>query len=67
MPKALCIASMVFSVLVLILFLSDLLLGLAGMDTIAPFKFANLLIDIIFSLAAGGWAYLSWTTYKEQV
>ena len=67
MPKALCIASMVFSVLVLVLFLSDLMLGLAGMKSIAPFKSFYLWMDVVFALAAGGWAYLSWKTYREQV
>ena len=67
MPKALCIASMVFSVLVLVLFLSDLIFGLMGMTSVAPFKFFSLFMDVIFSVAAGGWAFLSWKTYREQV
>ena len=67
MPKALCIASMVFSILVLVLCLSDLILGLAGMDSIAPFKYFSMVADIIFVVVAGGWAYLSWVTYREQV
>ena len=67
MPKALCIASMVFSLLVLVLFLSDLILGLVGMSSLAPFKSFFLFMDLIFVVAAGGWAFLSWKTYREQV
>jgi len=67
MPKALCIASMVFSVLVLVLFLSDLVFGISGMISLAPFKSFSLFIDVVFTIAAGGWAFLSWKIYREQV
>ena len=48
MPKALCIIAMAISILVLILFVSDLLLGVAGLKAIAPFKGASIVIDLIF-------------------
>jgi hypothetical protein len=66
MPKALCIASMAISVLVLILFFSDLILGFTGMKSVAPFKSFSMLMDIVFILASAGWAALSWFTFREQ-
>lgn len=66
MPKALCIASMVFSILVFVLFLSDLTLGLLGMQALAPFKYFSMFSDIILMLTSAGWAYLSWVTYRNQ-
>ena len=67
MPKALCIAAMVISILVFILFLSDLLLGFASMDNLAPFKGANPVIDIVFVVCAAVLGYLSWSTFREQI
>ena len=61
MPKALCIAGMAISVILFILFAWDL----TGL--FAPFKRANMLMDIAFVLCSAGLAYLSWSTWKEQV
>ena len=70
MPKILCISAMVIAILVLVLFLSDLVLGLIGMD-FAPFKGAEgamrYVMDGVFAVGGGLLGYLSWTTFKEQV
>lgn len=70
MPKILCIAAMVISILVLVLFLSDLVLGLAGLE-FAPFKGASgsmrLVMDGIFAAGGGVLGFLSWKTFKEQI
>ena len=65
MPKALCLIGLVFSALVFLIFLLDMILGLIGSD-FAPLMRASLLWVIIFMVAAGSLAYVSWTTYKEQ-
>jgi len=67
MPKALCLASLVVGALVLILFLADLILSLTGMISLAPLRGASMLMDIAFSIFGAILAYLSWSTYKEQV
>lgn len=66
MPKALCLIGLVIASLVLLIFLLDLVLGLGGLTTMAPFRFASVLMDIIFMVAAGGLAYVAWLTYREQ-
>lgn len=65
MPKALCLIGLVFSILVALIFLADIVLGLAGSDS-APLRLTSLVMDILFVLAACGVAYVSWTTYREQ-
>ncbi|MBX3423845.1 MAG: hypothetical protein KF752_19995 [Pirellulaceae bacterium] len=65
MPKALCLIGLVFSSLVFLIFLLDIVLGLIGSD-LAPLMMATLVMDIIFMIAAAGLGYVSWTTYKEQ-
>jgi hypothetical protein len=65
--KALCIAALAIAVIVFALFLADLILGLAGMFEIAPFKYANSTIDIVFVVCSLMLAVLSWFTFKEQV
>jgi hypothetical protein len=62
MPKALCIAGMAVSAVLLILFLWDL----AAPTWMAPFKKASMMMDIAFILSSAGLAYLSWLTWKEQ-
>lgn len=62
MPKALCITGMVVAILVLILFLVDLVLPVS----MAPFKRASMIMDIVFIICAAILAYMSWTTLKEQ-
>lgn len=67
MQKGLCIAALAISVIVFILFLADLLLGVAGQEMLAPFKFASWLIDIVFTICAAILGTLSWYTYRDQV
>lgn len=66
MPKALCLVGLVIASLVFLIFLLDLVLGLAGLVNMAPFRYASVPMDIIFMMAAGGLAYVAWTTYREQ-
>jgi hypothetical protein len=66
MPKALCLIGLVIASLVLLLFLLDLVLGLSGLTTMAPFRYASVLMDVIFMIASGGLAYVAWLTYREQ-
>jgi hypothetical protein len=59
MPKALCLAGIIISALLLLVFGFDLALGF-------PFHTASYTMDVgvlVCSLALG---YLSWTTLKEQ-
>jgi len=65
--KGLCIAALTIAVIVFALFLADLLLGLAGMNQIAPFKYANMIIDIVFIVCSLALAVMSWFTLREQV
>jgi len=58
--KGLCIAALAISVIVFALFLADLILGLAGMNEVAPFKYANSVCSLALAL-------MSWFTLKEQV
>ncbi len=67
MQKGLCITALSIAVIVLALFLADLILGLAGMFQIAPFKYANMIIDIVFIVCSVVLAVMSWFTLKEQV
>jgi len=64
MPKALCIAGMAISGLVLLLFGLDLATGF-------PFGAASstigMVMDIGFAVFAGVLGYLSWATMREQV
>ncbi len=66
MPKALCMTSLVVSILVVVLFLEDAVFSLLGMTGLAIFGGANLLMDIVFAILAGSLIYMSWTTYREQ-
>lgn len=65
MPKALCLTGLVIAILVFLIFFFDLLFGMLGMTSLAPFKMSNVLMDIIFMLCAGGLAFLSWTSFRE--
>ena len=67
MQKGLCIAALAISVIVFALFLADLILGLSGMNDIAPFKYADMTIDIVFVICSLGLAVMSWFTLREQV
>jgi len=67
MQKGLCIVALAISVIVFVLFLADLIFGFVGQDAIAPFKSANRLISIVFTICSAILAVLSWFTLKEQV
>jgi hypothetical protein len=67
MPKALCISALAISILVLILFLADLVLGLANARSIAPLRAENFILDIVFVLCALVLGFLSWVTFRKQV
>ncbi len=66
MPKALCLISLVASILIVVLFLADAALGLMGMNDLAPLRSANLTMDITFVVMASAMSYMSWSTYREQ-
>ncbi|TWU20118.1 hypothetical protein Pla52o_46320 [Novipirellula galeiformis] len=66
MPKALCLISLVASILILVLFLADAVMGLIGMHEVAPLRSASMLMDFTFIVIGGIMIYLSWTTYREQ-
>ncbi|MCC6508567.1 MAG: hypothetical protein IT423_05645 [Pirellulaceae bacterium] len=65
MPKALCLTGLVIAILVFLIFLSDLLFGMLGMASLAPFKMSNMVMDIIFLLCAAGLGFVSWTSFRE--
>jgi hypothetical protein len=65
MPKALCLIGLVFSILVALIFLADIVLGSMNSES-APLRMTSMVMDILFILAAAGIAYASWTTYREQ-
>lgn len=66
MPKALCLTSLVASILIVALFLADAAMGMFGMADVAPLRSANLTMDIAFVILGGIMIYLSWSTYREQ-
>ena len=65
MPKALCLTGLVIAILVFLIFFLDLLFGMLGMTSLAPFKMSNVMMDIIFLLCAIGLAFVSWTSFRE--
>jgi hypothetical protein len=67
MPKVLCIIALVISLLTFVLFLADLLMGMSGNVALAPFKYSNMIVDIVFVASSGILAVLSWFTLREQV
>ncbi len=66
MPKALCLISLVASILIVVLFLADLAMGMLGMQDIAPLRYANMTMDIAFIVLGAAMIYMSWSTYREQ-
>ena len=66
MPKALCLISLVASILIVVLFLADLAMGMLGMQDIAPLRMASTMMDVTFVILGGVMIYLSWSTYREQ-
>ena len=71
MPKALCLTALVISILVFLLFFSDFLLSVLGMESLAPFRGGNegsgIYIDLSFSICAAILGFLSFMTLREQV
>ena len=67
MPKALCIAAMVISIVVFVLFMLDLILGVFLKLTWAPFHGAHATMDIVFAVCAAILGFMSWLTFREQV
>ncbi len=63
MPKALCLAGMVVSILLGALFLFDLVAP-AGL---APFRGTSWLMDISFLICSILLGVMSWLTFREQV
>ena len=66
MPKALCLFSLVASILVVSLFVLDAIAELSGQGSLAILGGASLLMDITFAILGGILIYLSWSTYREQ-
>ena len=66
MPKALCLISLVTSILIVVLFLADALMGMAGLADDAPLRSANMMMDIAFVVLGAAMIYMSWSTYREQ-
>lgn len=66
MPKALCLTSLVVAALLILLFLADFVMKLAGMGESAPLRGASLTMDIGFLIFSSLLALMSWVTYKEQ-
>ena len=66
MPKALCLISLVASILVVVLFLADMALGMLSMKDLAPLQAANTVMDVVFIVAGAALIFMSWTTYREQ-
>jgi hypothetical protein len=67
MPKVLCIIALVISLLTFVLFLADLVMGMSGNVALAPFKYSNMIVDIVFVASSGILGVLSWFTLREQV
>ena len=66
MPKALCLISLVASILIVVLFLADAAMGMAGQVDIAPLGYAKPMMNIAFIFLGAAMIYLSWATYREQ-
>lgn len=66
MQKGFCIFALAVAGLVCLLFLADLIFGMAGMVQLAPFKYASMVIDIVFAVSAGTIAVMSFLTYRQQ-
>jgi hypothetical protein len=64
MPKALCLIGLVFSALVFLIFLLDLVLGMSG-SSLAPLMLASWVMDVLFMIASAALGYAAWTAYRE--
>jgi hypothetical protein len=67
MAKGLCIAGLAISILVLILFVADLLLGMANARAIAPLRGESIVLDLVFIVCALVLGAMSWMTFRKQV
>jgi hypothetical protein len=67
MQKILCYLALAGAIIVLLLFGADLLFGMLGMVDLAPFRFENFLIDVIFTACSLAIGVMSWFTLREQV
>jgi hypothetical protein len=65
MPKALSLISLVLAVVIVVLFLTDAVMGFVGMEQSAPLRGASLLMDITFVIAGGILIFMSWATWRE--
>lgn len=66
MPKALCLSGMVVSILIGLLFLTDLVASFVA-PSLAPFRGVSWLMDISLIICAGTLGAMSWLTFREQV
>ncbi len=66
MPKALCLTSLAVAIVIVLLFLTDLIMGLAGMTDSSPLRGASMLMDLAFVATGIAVAVMSWITYREQ-
>lgn len=66
MPKALCLTSLAVAVVIVLLFLTDLIMSLAGMTPSSPLRGASTMMDIAFVAVGIAIAVMSWLTYREQ-
>ena len=66
MPKALCLSGMVVSILIALLFLTDLVAALVA-PSLAPFRGVSWGMDISLIICAGTLGAMSWLTFREQV
>lgn len=66
MPKALCLTSLVASILIVVLFSADAAMGMLGMEDIAPLRGASTLMDITFVVLGAAMIFMSWSTFREQ-
>lgn len=60
MQKVLCMVGMAVAILLVIFFLLDLIAGI-------PFRRASYLMDVMMLICAAILAYVSWSTFREQV
>jgi threonine/homoserine/homoserine lactone efflux protein len=63
MPRVLCLAGLVVSGLVFLLFLVNMIMTLTGAGSL--FQFPSLLMDILFIASSAMLGYLSWSALRE--
>jgi hypothetical protein len=65
MPKLLCLTGLVVSGLLALIFLMDVIFGMAGMVSLAPFKLNSLMLDIVMLISSIVLGVLSWFSFRE--